>query len=463
MTMMFNFRHPLSHGYNIMHDIFFSKIFVFLSDKNFSEILEGSFWTLSTKILATFASLMVSIFVSRCYGATMLGTLAIINASFMIFSIFSLVGTNTSIIRLIPEYISKFSASSAFKLLKKSQTIVIIASVCMSLLIAFFSDPIAIHIYHKPNLSLFFLVAAWFVVFRSLMDLYTQAIRGLGIIKAFSLMQLVPSVSMLLVLSGLTLAYDNQGNPVYAQISAWVLTALIGYAVVIIGFKERTHINDVLVPVSYRQIVAISSPMMMTTSIHFIISQTGIVLLGIFRNEADVGYYSIALKLSTLTMFALYAINSMAAPKFSELYANGRIDELFLLAQKSSKLIFFVTIPVLLFLIIFGKPLISIAFGNDFTKAYLALVLLVIGQFVSSASGSTGYFMNMTGNQIVFRNIMIFTGILNILFSLFFIKLLGIYGAAISSTLSLALWNIWVLLYLKKRYGKTLCYLPLIS
>jgi len=446
-----------------MKEIFISKTSFFLSDKNFYEILKGSFWTLSSKIIATFSSLIVSIFVSRFYGANMLGTLAIINASFMIFSIFTLAGTNTSIIRLIPEYISKFSTSSAFKLFNKTQTIVIIASVCMSLVIAFYSDSIAVHIYHKPNLSSFFLVAAWFIVFRSLMDLYTQAIRGLGIIKAFSIMQLVPSVSMLLVLSGLTLVYNNKGNPVYAQISAWVLTALIGYVIVIIGFKERMDIHDVFVPVSYRQIVAISSPMMMTTSIHFIISQTGIVLLGIFRNEADVGYYSIALKLSTLTVFALYAINSMAAPKFSELYANGRIDELFLLAQKSSKLIFFVTVPILFFLIIFGKPLISIAFGNEFTKAYLVLVLLVIGQFVSSAAGSTGYFMNMTGNQIVFRNIMIFTGIFNILFSLFFIRLLGIYGAAIASTLSLALWNIWVLLYLKKRYGKTLCYLPLVG
>jgi len=434
-----------------------------VADKNFSDILRGSFWTLSSRIIATFSSLIVSIFVSRFYGANMLGTLAIINASFMIFSIFTLAGTNTSIIRLIPEYISKFSTSSAFKLFNKTQTIVIIASVCMSLVIAFYSDSIAVHIYHKPNLSSFFLVAAWFIVFRSLMDLYTQAIRGLGNIKAFSIMQLVPSVSMLLVLSGLTLVYNNKGNPVYAQISAWVLTALIGYVIVIIGFKERMDIHDVFVPVSYRQIVAISSPMMMTTSIHFIISQTGIVLLGIFRNEADVGYYSIALKLSTLTVFALYAINSMAAPKFSELYANGRIDELFLLAQKSSKLIFFVTVPILFFLIIFGKPLISIAFGNEFTQAYLVLVLLVIGQFVSSAAGSTGYFMNMTGNQIVFRNIMIFTGIFNILFSLFFIRLLGIYGAAIASTLSLALWNIWVLLYLKKRYGKTLCYLPLVG
>jgi len=434
-----------------------------VADKNFFDILRGSFWTLSSRIIATFSSLIVSIFVSRFYGANMLGTLAIINASFMIFSIFTLAGTNTSIIRLIPEYISKFSTSSAFKLFNKTQTIVIIASVCMSLVIAFYSDSIAVHIYHKPNLSSFFLVAAWFIVFRSLMDLYTQAIRGLGIIKAFSIMQLVPSVSMLLVLSGLTLVYNNKGNPVYAQISAWVLTALIGYVIVIIGFKERMDIHDVFVPVSYRQIVAISSPMMMTTSIHFIISQTGIVLLGIFRNEADVGYYSIALKLSTLTVFALYAINSMAAPKFSELYANGRIDELFLLAQKSSKLIFFVTVPILFFLIIFGKPLISIAFGNEFTQAYLVLVLLVIGQFVSSAAGSTGYFMNMTGNQIVFRNIMIFTGIFNIFFSLFFIRLLGIYGAAIASTLSLALWNIWVLLYLKKRYGKTLCYLPLVG
>lgn len=446
-----------------MFDVLKTKFADVLSDKNFSEILKGSFWALTARVLATFASLIISIIISRCYGATMLGILAIINASFMIFSIFTLMGTNTSIIRLIPEYISKFSASSAFNLFRNTQVIVILASICMSILIAVCSDYIAVEIYSKPKLSFFFVIAAWFVVFRSLMDLYTQSIRGLGLIKTFAVMQALPSLSMLLILTGLTIVYQNNANPVYAQISAWVLTALIGYIFVFVGFKNKIQIDDIIVPISYRQIITISSPMMMTTSIHFIISQTGIILLGIFRTAADVGFYSIAVKLSTLTVFALYAINSMAAPKFSELYANGRIDELFLLAQKSSKLIFFVTVPIIFILIIFGKPLISIAFGNEFTKAYFVLVVLIIGQFVSSTSGSTGYFMNMTGNQIVFRNIMITTGILNILFNLFFIKLFGIYGAALSSTLSLALWNIWVLLFLKKRYGKTLCYLPFIK
>ncbi|MCB2167785.1 MAG: flippase [Deltaproteobacteria bacterium] len=446
-----------------MLDILKLKFADVMLDKNFSEVLTGSFWALAARVSATFASLLISVFVSRFYGATMLGTLAIINASFTILSIFTLFGINTSIIRLIPEYLTKFSASSAFKLFRTTQTIVIFASICMSIFIAMFSKYIAIQIYHKPNLSHFFMFAAWFIAFRSLMDLYSQAIRGLGLIRAFAVMQFLPSFSMLLILTGLTLSYHDNANPVYAQISAWIFTAIVGYILISVSFKKKRHIDDVIVPISYKKILAISSPMMMTTSIHFIISQTGIILLGIFRTEADVGFYSIAVKLSTLTVFALYAINSMAATKFSELYANGRIDELFLLAQKSSKLIFFVTVPIIFILIIFGKPLISIAFGNEFTKAYFVLVVLIIGQFVSSTSGSTGYFMNMTGNQIVFRNIMITTGILNILFNLFFIKLFGIFGAALSSTLSLALWNIWVLLFLKKRYGKTLCYLPFIK
>jgi O-antigen/teichoic acid export membrane protein len=136
----------------------------------------------------------------------------------------------------------------------------------------------------------------------------------------------------------------------------------------------------------------------------FVIGQTGVIMLGMFRSEAEVGYYAIAVKLGTLTAFILNAVNSMAAPKFSELFHSEKMDELTYVAKKSAKLIFWTTAPILLGLIILGKSELKIAFGAEFVVAYPALVLLVLGQFVHSISGGPGLFMNMTVNQKVFRN-----------------------------------------------------------
>jgi O-antigen/teichoic acid export membrane protein len=183
-------------------------------------------------------------------------------------------------------------------------------------------------------------------------------------------------------------------------------------------------------------------------------------MLGIYRSESEVGYYSIAVKLATLTAFVLQAINTMAAPKFSELYHTGKMDELFHVARKSTKLIFWTTIPILVVLVLFGKPILGLLFGRDFTVAYPAMVLLIVGQFANSISGSTGNFMNMTGRQKIFRNIIFLSALINIVLCFVLIPRFGINGAAFAGMISLSFWNIYTLIYIKIHFGSSIGYIP---
>jgi len=210
-------------------------------------------------------------------------------------------------------------------------------------------------------------------------------------------------------------------------------------------------------------ILSISLPMLMTATMVFLIAQTGVIMLGMFRSEAEVGYYAIAVKLATLTSFILRAVNSMVAPKFSELFHSEKMDELFCVAKKSAKLIFWTTTPIMLGIVVTGKPVLSIVFGSDFSLAYHALLILVLGQFIHSISGATALFMNMTGNQKVLKNIMLIAALSNIVLNLIMIPLFGMTGAAFAATVSLCLWNITALVYIKKMYGKTTGYFPMVS
>ena len=212
-----------------------------------------------------------------------------------------------------------------------------------------------------------------------------------------------------------------------------------------------------------RTIVSISLPMFMAGTMAVIIGESGVIILGMLRTEAEVGYYAMVVKLAGLITFVLYAIDSMAGPKFAELFYLNKIEDLLHVAKKSAKLIFVITTPMLLIFIIFGKQILSIAFGQGFSSAYLALVFLVVGQFVNSISGSTGMFMNMTGNQKVYRNIMIFAAFLNIGLNIWLVPQLHIKGAAIAAMASLCFWNITTLLYIKIKFGKTTGYFPILN
>jgi O-antigen/teichoic acid export membrane protein len=324
----------------------------------------------------------------------------------------------------------------------------------------FGSDLIADKIFSKPHLSFYFGLAAVFVVFKSLKLLNTQAVRGLRLIKVFAFMQFLPQGANLILLIVLGLFFYNKDIPVYAFLASFFVTGTTGWVIMEYSFKCKMRSDDQVMDMSARTILTISMPMLMTAMMTFAIGQTGVIMLGIFRSEAEVGYYAIAVKLATLTSLLLSAINSMAAPKFSELYHSNKIDELFYIAKKSAKLIFFTSSPILLVLLIFGKSILGILFGHNFSVAYFALALITIGQFVNSISGSTGFFMNMTGNQNALRTIMIFAASINVGLNLYLIPSIGINGAAVAGMVSICFWNIAALLYIKKKFGKTIAYLP---
>ncbi|NDY72001.1 flippase [Desulfobacter hydrogenophilus] len=432
-----------------------------ISDKKFSEILTGSAWALGARVVGTGISLITSIVVARIYGSDILGIIAILNSFLVLITIFTVLGTNTSILRLIPEHLSKYSPTSAFRVYRKTQFVVVGVSMITGGGLYFASGFIADSIFFKPHLRFYFALAACFIIFQSLMRLNTAAIRGLRLIRVFAFMQIMPAVGTLVILVPLTIFFYHKDNPIYATFVAIAVTALVGAWIMDRMFKQKMKSDDAVSPLSVKKILSISLPMLMTATMSFVIGQTGVIMLGMFRPAADVGYYSIAVHLASLTAFLLAAINTMSAPKFAELYHNQKIDELFYVAKKSTKLIFWVTSPILFFLILIGKPALTLFYGSEFSVAYWPMVFLTLGQFANSISGSTGYFMNMTGNQHVFKNVMVITALVNVSLNIFLIPWLGIKGAALTAMFCYVLWNTSLLVYIKQKYGRTIGYFPL--
>lgn len=432
------------------------------SDVRFYEILRGSVWTLFARILATFLALVSNVVIARVYGAEALGSVAVIESYLVLITIFTVLGTDTAILRLIPEHLAKYSPTSAFKVYRKTIYIVMSVSIAAGILFYFLSNIIAIKVFSKPHLSFYLAIAAMFVVFRSAMLLNTQAIRGLSMIRLFAYMLVLPHGTNLLLLISFGFLWHSNYIPIYAFLGSFALAGTIGWIATEYSFKIKIKTEDTVNTVPLREIISISTPMLFTATMAFVVGQTGVIMLGIFHNEAEVGHYSIALKLSMLTTFILSSVNSMAAPKFSDLFHSGKIDELFLLAKKSAKLIFWSTTPILLVLVIFGKLILGVLFGDSFDVAYIPLIILVLGQFVNSISGATGIFMNMTGKEKAFRNIMLFSAILNIGLNIILIPTYGLHGAAFTTMVSLCTWNIATLMFMKIKFGKTTGYFPMV-
>lgn len=432
-----------------------------ISDKKFSEIFTGSIWVLSANAIIVGLQLIINIIVARVYGADSVGILNIITSFLSLAVIFTIFGTDTSILRLIPEHLVRYSTTSAYCLYRKTQYLIIGISLVTGTICFLSSDLIADKVFSKPYLSFYFAITSGFLIFKSIATLNTQAVRGLKFIKTFAMMQILPMSSNLILLLVFSLFSRAKGMPTYAMLFSFAVTGIIGWIIMEGTFKRRILPSDKIHTMSVKDILSISTPMLMTATINFLIGQTGVMMLGMFRSDAEVGYYSIAVKLAHMTNFLLGAINGIAAPKFAELYHSDKMDELFYVAKKSTKLAFWSNIPIILTLVFLGKLILHNIFGKEFIATYSAMEILILGQIVNCTSGATATFMNMTGHQNVLQKILFFAAAINIGLNFALTPRIGINGSAVAAMISICFWNICALVFIKKKFGKTMAYLPL--
>ncbi|WP_345972591.1 flippase [Sulfurimonas diazotrophicus] len=443
-----------------MYSVWRRKLNQFFRDERFSEIARGGLLTFGAKIVAVLLGIGSSFIVARFYGAEVVGTLALINAFLSVALIVSLMGTDTSLLKIIPEHLVKYSLGSAKAAFKKTMHLVLLFSFVISIFSFALSDVIASGIFSKPHLSFLFALASTIILFKSLQTLNMTALRGMKNIKLFVFFQWFPSAFYLVALIVVTLVFYDKYNPVYIQLFTPVLMVVISSYFVWSHFKGDKERGGQVHMLSYENIFSTAHPMFLTSVLFLVISQTDVIMLGVMSDEASLGIYSIVLKLAGLTAFLLTAINTILGPKFSELYHRDKIDELIFVARKSSKMIFWSSAPLLILLIAGGHWILGI-FGSSFETGYLALVILAVGQFVNAASGSVGYFLNMTGNQTVYRNIIIIASAVNITGNYLLIPSFGIKGAAAASLLSLLISNLLPLFYIKGKFGSFIGYFPL--
>jgi len=192
--------------------------------------------------------------------------------------------------------------------------------------------------------------------------------------------------------------------------------------------------------------------MMLSSSVLLLMAWSDTIMIGIFKTEADVGVYNVALKLAMITGIVLGAVNSIVAPKLSETFNNNKMVEFRKLIKQSTRIIFFSTLPILIILLLFPEFLLSF-FGTEFVIAKTTLLILLIGQIVNAMSGSVGFILQMTGKEKAYQNILLLALVCNIVLNIVLIPIYGIEGAAIASAFSLLFWNLSSVFYIYKKYN----------
>lgn len=173
---------------------------------------------------------------------------------------------------------------------------------------------------------------------------------------------------------------------------------------------------------------------------------------GYWLSSSDMSYLAVSQRTANLISFILIAVNLVMAPKYASIYAKGNMVALKEASNFSVKIMMAVSMPVLVFVLVFSENVMAI-FGSEYSSANGLLVIFVVGQVVNVCSGSVGFLLMMCGFERDMRNIVLLSGLLSITLPALVVPVWGVEGAAWSIALCVAIQNLSAVYWVKKRLG----------
>ena len=206
-----------------------------------------------------------------------------------------------------------------------------------------------------------------------------------------------------------------------------------------------------------RKLIERGLPIMLSGLSVMIYSKSDLIMLRLFTSTEDVGLYSVAVQVIESMYFLPMIIRETFLPRLaqsgSDAGANQPLKQLFrltwILGISMSALSFFV-LPSLL----------TVVFGSQYAASSSALKWLAPSAFAVSLNCAMGAWLIAQGFLGLLPQRSLFGAIINILLNLLFIPRIGIYGAALATSISYIMVNIISLIDPRTRKSNLMLIMP---
>jgi O-antigen/teichoic acid export membrane protein len=429
------------------------KIKLIFGDKDFFEIINKAGFFLIFRVLAFLFAYVFALFVIKYYGTDNYGLVTLSFTILMVTSVICRFGFDVSLTKIF----SIKNSSSASAHYFNSILIAFFLTALIGYLIFIFSQEISVYIFSKPNFQGYLQWTAVSIPLWTLLLINIGVFRGLKKVFYYSTLDNFGRFLLSIVILAIFILINsnNQYDSIISHFFGLLILFFISTYCIWRSLKNKKIKNF-----KYSKKFVVSSfPIMLSSSIVIFLAWSDKIILGIYDTEENIAIYDIAIRIATLIIFNLEAINSILSSKISSFYHENKLDELNRVIQFSSKVNIVIAFVVFLVLIFFSKFILNF-FGSDFIIGRTALIILALGQLFNAFCGPVGNILHMTGHQKEFRNIMGVTLAVNILLNILLIKKFGINGAAVATTISLIIWNFSGVILIKKKLGINSYYTP---
>jgi O-antigen/teichoic acid export membrane protein len=326
-------------------------------------------------------SFVLAIFLPRYLGAEAIGAIAIASSIWAIMVVLLSFGMDVHLTKSVARDPSKTSEMLSTSLLIRT---VFFAASCI--LVAAYAMAMR---YDTVLLVVIAIEGASFL-FSAYSNAFTSVLVGLERMEFISISSIVNKA----LLTGLSLLLIFLNAGLYLIVSVNVI-ATVSACIILFVSLQRLHPLHFKVDLSsWRLLLADSSTYLISALALVVYQQIDKLFISFFVDTTTVGWYGTAMNLFGTSMFLPIVFATVIFPSLARSYASGDA-KLNIIAQRSFDLMFLMSVPVGLGLVVVGQPLVSLLYGPEFTPSggilmMLGVVLIftylntILGQFLIS-------------------------------------------------------------------------------
>ena len=200
-------------------------------------------------------------------------------------------------------------------------------------------------------------------------------------------------------------------------------------------------------------LLSFGSQTLIANSINLVNYQADIVMVGFFLNQIDVGLYGVAVTFAKLLWLIPDSIQKITYPMVSEYHGKKKQEPVGQLVIKTMKYTACILMILVIAMLIYGKLIITSIYGDSFIESVSPFYILIMGTFIFGITKSVNSLFASIGRVDLFAKIPTLSATANFILNLLLIPLYGINGAAFATLLSLLIYVVIMIYYMKNIIG----------
>lgn len=415
-------------------------------EDSLKDITKGASIIVIGMVIANLLGLINQILMGRILGPAEYGLFNLGISVLTILCVLPQFGLGQGLTQFIPYNFTQKKFRQINEAVNFSLKFTFVVGFLVSFLLFIFSDQIALTLFHNKEFGFILKLLSIAITFWALHNTAGSLTQGFKKPKYYVYIENISmpilQLSIFLILS--ILGYELMGALIGFIVSAIFAAIAYIYIFKVKFSKKISKIHSFELEEKkkvQKDILTLSYPLFLAGFTFLFMQYADKIILGMYKTPTDVGIYTAALTIATLVLFIYTAFSFNSRPVLSEYYAVKDIESMQKLYSSITKWIFLLTFPIIIYFIFYSKDILGFIYGTKFTSGSIAMSILCLGiamNGLTGLSGETLVSIKKTKLNLVSE---IVGAVSNIILNIILIPFFGIVGAAIGTSISIALRN----------------------